>query len=116
MDNINQDLQKKIDALGLHHVDDIIYDKYLNAWGNIGIGDIHYEYYKMYGKQFMPYSKEYLIRTPIEQLLKRDKENYKQFCPSFFMRLKDKYFEWKFKRWVKKLRNNYQKGIPPLKK
>ena len=106
MDNV---LNGKIAALGLHPVDDTIRDKYLKKYEDVGIDVTRFKYYKLYGQHFMPYSKEHLIGTIIEELLKRDKENYKRFCPSFFVRLKDKYFEWKFKRWVKKLRKNFER-------
>ncbi|EJR41399.1 MULTISPECIES: hypothetical protein [Bacillus cereus group] len=106
---MNDDLQMKIVALGLLPVDESIYVRYLKIREDIGVDARRFTHYKMYKHVFMPYSNDYLIRTSLEELLKKDKENYEQFCPSFFVRLKDKYFIWKFKRTLKKLKKEYEK-------
>ena len=38
-----------------------------------------FSYYKRYGKRIMPYSTEYLERTSIEELRKRDRQNIWRF-------------------------------------
>ncbi|MGG2091911.1 hypothetical protein AB1283_04160 [Bacillus sp. S13(2024)] len=91
MDKINTDLQRKINALGLLSVGTTIHNEYLKERDVVGSDVSHFEYYKMYGKQPMFYSREYLISSTIEELLKKDKKNYQQFCPSFFVPLKRKF-------------------------
>jgi len=76
MDN---DLQNKIDVLGLQAVDETAYNKYLKPYeetykrAKIDINRI--KYYKLYGQEHMLYSVEYIERTPLEELLKADKAN-----------------------------------------
>ncbi|HDR4735391.1 TPA: hydrolase [Bacillus cereus] len=76
---MGNDLQKKIEAIGLLSVDETAYDKYLKPYeetyqrAKIDINRI--KYYKLYGQEHMLYSVEYLERTPIEELLKADKAN-----------------------------------------
>ncbi|CUB55719.1 hypothetical protein BN2127_JRS10_03374 [Bacillus subtilis] len=106
---MNGDLQQKIVALDLLPIDESIYVRYLKVREDIGLDTRRFTHYKMYKHVFMPYSNDYLTGTSLEELLKKDKENYKQFCPSFFVRLKDKYFIWKFKRTLKKLKKEYAK-------
>ncbi|WP_180230425.1 hypothetical protein [Bacillus anthracis] len=108
---MNGDLQKKIGALGLLPIDESIYVRYLKVREDIGLDARRFTYYKMYKHVVMPYSNDYLIGTSLEELLKKDKENHKQFCPSFFVRLKGKCFIWKFKRTLKKLKKKYEKEI-----
>lgn len=109
MSNVDPVLQKKIDKLGLSPIDEEVYNKHLKHMENIGVGVRHFKYYKLYGQYFMPYSQEYIIGNQIEHLLKRDKENYKQFCPSFFVLLIRKFSMWNFKRKSRKWMN------PPYK-
>lgn len=106
---MNDDLQKKIITLGLLPIDESIYVRYLKVREDIVLDPRRFTHYKMYKHVFMPYSNDYLIGTSLEELLKKDKENHKQFYPSFFVRLKDKYFIWKFKQTLKKLKNEYEK-------
>ncbi|MGE7787496.1 hypothetical protein ACQKMX_27725 [Bacillus cereus] len=87
-------LQMKIDALGLAPIDSKVYNEHLKHMESIGVGVRHFKYYKLYGQTFIPYSQEYLLGNSIEHLLKRDKENYKQFCPLFFGRLKRRIDRW----------------------
>lgn len=87
-------LQRKIDALGLAPIDSKVYNEHLKHMESIGVGVRHFKYYKLYGQTFMPYSQEYLLGNSIEHLLKRDKENYKQFCSLFFGRLKRRIDRW----------------------
>ncbi|MEX0416927.1 hypothetical protein [Bacillus sp. C30] len=103
MDNVDTDLQKKIDELGLYHIDDKTYNKHLKVYEKVGIDVTYFKYYKWYGKRFVPYSKEYLISLTMKELLKRDKEKYKQCNSSFFVRLKRKIDVWIFKGKVKSL-------------
>lgn len=112
MDSVDIDLQNKIDALSLHPVNDTIYNKYLEPMENIGMNVTRFKYYKLYGQYFIPYSKEYLISSTIKELLKKDKENYKQFCPSFFVRLIRKVSMWNFKRKL----NRWEKNQSPPSK
>lgn len=58
MNNVDIDLQKKVHALGLHIVDDVVYNKHLKAYKQVGIDVNHFTYYKWYGKCFVPYSKD----------------------------------------------------------
>lgn len=67
-------LNGKIAALGLTPIDKKAYIKYLKplekAHKKSGI-DV--KYYKLYGKNPMFYSVEYLMQTSIKELLKKDK-------------------------------------------
>ncbi|PEP89764.1 hypothetical protein [Bacillus toyonensis] len=101
MEHIETDLQRKIDALGLYVVDDMVYTEHLKVFEKIGFDVMHFTYYKWYGKRFVPYSKEYLISVTMEDLLRRDKEKYKQYTSSFFVRLKRKLDVWTLKGKVK---------------
>ncbi|MED2777677.1 hypothetical protein P4278_28055 [Bacillus thuringiensis] len=101
---MNTDLQKKIDALQLCLVDETIYEECLKTYEEIGIDVKKFEYYKMYGDHLIPYSKEYIIRSSMKELMKRDKEKYIQFNPSFFKRVKRNWEVWTLKRKVKVLR------------
>ncbi|QIW22364.1 hypothetical protein [Bacillus thuringiensis] len=108
MDNINADLQKKIDMLSLHPVSNLIYAKYLMPYEERDSNLTRYKYYKIYGQEPMFYSKSYLMDSTIEVLLEQDKLNHKRFCPSFFVRVKNKIDVWKLKGlmmitgWLKK--------------
>ncbi|MCQ6530937.1 hypothetical protein [Bacillus mycoides] len=112
MEHIETDLQKKIDALGLYVVDDVVYMEHLKVYEKVGVDVTHFKYYKWYGKRFVPYSKEYLISSTMKDLLKRDKEKYKQFNSFFMVRLKRKLAVWilrgkvtslgKLVEWLKK--------------
>ncbi|OQR57876.1 hydrolase [Bacillus sp. CDB3] len=83
MGHIETDLQRKVDALGLYVVDDVVYTEHLKVYEKVGVDVTHLKYYKWYGKRFVPYSKEYLISSTMKDLLKRDKEKYKQYNSSF---------------------------------
>ncbi|HHL0970796.1 TPA: hypothetical protein ACQUHP_002314 [Bacillus cereus] len=103
MNITSTDLQKKIDKLQLCFVDDCVYQEHLKAYEELGIYTERFEYYKMYGQCFVPYSKEYVMRSTMEELLKRDKEKYIQCSPSFFNRLKRKMGVWIWKGKLKSL-------------
>lgn len=100
---VDTDLIRKIYALGLAPIDSKIYNEHLKRMESIGVGVRHFKYYKLYGQSFMPYSQEYLIGNTIEHLLKRDKENYKRHCPSFFGRLKIRIDRWLLRRELRKM-------------
>ncbi|WP_179864958.1 hypothetical protein [Bacillus wiedmannii] len=100
---VDIELLRKIDALGLSLIDSKIYNEHLKHMESIGVGVRHFRYYKLYGHTFMPYSQEYLLGNSIEYLLKRDKENYKQFLPSFFGRLKRSIDKWLLRRESRKM-------------
>ncbi|PHG57783.1 hypothetical protein [Bacillus toyonensis] len=104
MDTTNTDLQRKIDMLQLCPVDDCVYKEHLKTYEELGLDTQRWEYYKMYGQRFVPYSKEYVMRSNIEELLKRDKEKYIQYSPSSFDWLKRKVGIWIWKGKVKSLR------------
>ncbi|HFU7086117.1 TPA: hydrolase [Bacillus cereus] len=76
MDNV---LNGKVAALGLIPIDKKAYIKYLKphekAYKKSGIDVNRFKYYKLYGQEPMLYSIEYLMQTPIKDLLERDKEN-----------------------------------------
>ncbi|ARJ20105.1 hydrolase [Bacillus mycoides] len=80
MDN---DLQKKIDILGLKVMDEKAYNKYLEPYkkenNKAGIDVDRFKYYKLYGEHHVLYSMEYLERTSMEELLEKDKNNYSFF-------------------------------------
>ncbi|PGV86824.1 hypothetical protein COD86_30230, partial [Bacillus cereus] len=61
-----------------------------------------FKYYKMYGQQPMFYSMKHLMYSTIEELVKNDKTNDKQFNPSFFMRVKRRVDRWVFREIVRK--------------
>ncbi|MES5940649.1 MULTISPECIES: hypothetical protein [unclassified Bacillus cereus group] len=103
MDTTNTELQIKIDMLQLCPVNDRVYHEHLKAYEELGIYTERVEYYKMYGQCFVPYSKEYVMRSTIEELLQRDKEKYMQCKPSFFNRLKRKVGVWIWRGKVKSL-------------
>lgn len=100
---VDTNLLRKIDALGLAPIDSKIYNEHLEHMKNIGVGVRHFKYYKLYGQAFMPYSQEYLLGNSIEHLLKRDKENYRQYCPSLFGRLKRRIDKWLLRRELRKM-------------
>ncbi|HDR8197747.1 hydrolase [Bacillus thuringiensis] len=72
-------LNGKIAALGLIPIDKKVYIKYLEphekAYKKAGIDVNRFKYYKLYGQKPMFYSVEYLMQTPIKDLLERDKGN-----------------------------------------
>ncbi|PEO77331.1 hydrolase [Bacillus toyonensis] len=72
-------LNGKIAALGLIPIDKKAYIKYLKphekAYKKAGIDVNRFKYYKLYGDKHMLYSMEYLIQTPIKDLLERGKGN-----------------------------------------
>ncbi|MEM5637265.1 hydrolase [Bacillus toyonensis] len=72
-------LNGKIAALGLIPIDKKAYIKYLKphdkAYKKAGIDVNRFKYYKLYGDKHMLYSMEYLMQTPIKDLLGRDKGN-----------------------------------------
>ncbi|MEK4614084.1 hypothetical protein [Bacillus sp. FSL K6-0067] len=103
MSNVDIDLQKKVDALGLHVVDDVVYKEHLKAYEQVGIDVTYLTYYKWYGKCFVPYSKDYLLSSTMEELLKRDNEKYKQYKYSFLARLKGRLDVWILKGKLKLL-------------
>ncbi len=102
MDKVNIDLQNKVAVLQLCPIDNITDEEHLKAHERLEIHQGKFEYYKMYGQHLVPYSKEYLIRSNMEELLQRDKEKYLQFSPSFFERLKRK-MDMKILKWKVKL-------------
>ncbi|WP_208742848.1 hypothetical protein [Bacillus cereus] len=119
MEITNIDLQRKIEMLQLCSVNDSIYNEYLKDYEELGIDVKRFEYYKMYGQRFVPYSKEYVIRSNMKELLKRDKEKYMQFNPSFFCELKRKMDIWKWKgkiKWLGRLSEWAQKQSKDGKK
>lgn len=75
-------LNGKIAALGLIPIDMKAYIKYLKphkkAYMKGGIDVNRFKYYKLYGEKHMLYSMEYLIQTPIKELLERNRENQKR--------------------------------------
>ncbi|XKK19984.1 hypothetical protein HFP67_31710 [Bacillus sp. CB102A.1] len=82
-------------------MDEKIYEECLKAYEEIGVDVKEFEYYKIYGNYLIPYSKEYVMRSNMKDLIKRDKEKYIQFSPSFFNRLKRKWDIWILKGKVK---------------
>ncbi|MCU5622617.1 hydrolase [Bacillus cereus] len=72
-------LNGKIVALGLMPIDKKAYIKYLKpnekAYKKSGIDVNRFKYYKLYGEKHMLYSVEYLMQTPIKDLLERDRGN-----------------------------------------
>ncbi|UUE91500.1 hypothetical protein [Bacillus cereus] len=72
-------LNGKIVALGLMPIDKKSYIKYLKshekAYKKARIDINQFKYYKLYGQKPMFYSVEYLMQTPIKDLLERDKGN-----------------------------------------
>ncbi|PEP91585.1 hydrolase [Bacillus toyonensis] len=102
MEHIETGLQKKIDALGLRPLDDTTYDRYFKNRTIVKIDELQFKYYKMYGQQPMFYSMIHLMDSTIEELVKNDENNKKQFNPSFFMRLKRRFDRWVFRGLVRK--------------
>ncbi|PFL63338.1 hydrolase [Bacillus cereus] len=76
---MNSVLNGKIAALGLIPIDKKAYIKYLKpnekAYKKSGIDVNRFKYYKLYGEKHMLYSVEYLMQTPIKDLLERDRGN-----------------------------------------
>ncbi|MCJ0850485.1 hydrolase [Bacillus cereus] len=74
-------LNGKIAALGLMPIDKKTYIKYLKSHEKVykkaGINVNRFKYYKLYGEKYMLYSMEYLMQTPIKDLLERDRGNQK---------------------------------------
>ncbi|MDA1883113.1 hydrolase [Bacillus cereus group sp. BY105LC] len=72
-------LNGKIAVLGLIPIDKKAYIKYLKpdekANKKAGIDVNRFKYYKLYGQEPMLYSIEYLMQTPIKDLLERDRVN-----------------------------------------
>ncbi|MDA2246261.1 hydrolase [Bacillus thuringiensis serovar nigeriensis] len=72
-------LNGKIAALGLMPIDKKAYIKYLKPYEKVykkaGIDVNRFKYYKLYGEKHMLYSVEYLMQTPIKDLLERDRGN-----------------------------------------
>ncbi|MBJ8113553.1 hydrolase [Bacillus cereus group sp. N6] len=102
MEHIETDIQKKVDALGLRPLDDTIYDRYFKNRTVVEIDELQFKYYKMYEQQPMFYSMVHLMNSTIEELVKNDEKNKKQFNPSFFMRLKRKFNRRLFRGVVRK--------------
>ncbi|MDA2639125.1 hydrolase [Bacillus cereus] len=102
MEHIETAVQQKIDALGLRPLDDAIYHRYFKNRTVVGIGELQFKYYKMYGQQPMFYSMTHLADSTIEELVKNDEKNRKQFNPSFFMRLKRRIDRWLVRGVVRK--------------
>lgn len=77
---MENNLQKKIDALGLLTVDETSYNKYLKpheeAYKQAKLDINYFKYYKLYGQEHMLYSVGYLERTSMEELLENDKYNH----------------------------------------
>ncbi|PGA00452.1 hydrolase [Bacillus wiedmannii] len=75
-------LNGRVTALGLIPIDKKAYIKYLKphekAYKKAGIDVNRFNYYKLYGDKYMLYSMEYLMQTPIKDLLERDRENQKR--------------------------------------
>lgn len=75
-------LKGMIVVLSLVPIDKKAYIKYLKphekAYKKAGIDVNRFKYYKLYGEKHMLYSMEYLIQTPIKDLLERDRENQKR--------------------------------------
>ncbi|MDA2474893.1 hydrolase [Bacillus cereus group sp. Bce025] len=75
-------LNGKIAALGLMPIDKKTYIKYLKphekAYKKAEINVNRFKYYKLYGEKHMLYSMEYLMQTPIKDLLERDRGNQKR--------------------------------------
>ncbi|PGP40994.1 hydrolase [Bacillus thuringiensis] len=76
MDN---SLKGKIVVFGLIPIDKKAYIKYLKphekAYKMSGIDVNRFHYYKLYEQKPMLYSVEYLMQTPIKDLLERDRGN-----------------------------------------
>lgn len=72
-------LNDKISVLSLKTINKKVYNKYLKPYEEsckkAGINVNQFKYYKLYGQKPMLYSKEYLERTSIIELLERDREN-----------------------------------------
>ncbi|MEC2553381.1 hydrolase [Bacillus tropicus] len=72
-------LNGRVVALGLIPIDKKAYIKYFKpnekAYKKSGIDVSRFKYYKLYGQKPMFYSVEYLMQTPIKDLLERDKDN-----------------------------------------
>ncbi|KAA0791744.1 hydrolase [Bacillus sp. BPN334] len=72
-------LNSRVAALGLIPIDKKAYIKYFKpnekAYKKSGIDIKRFKYYKLYEQEPMFYSIEYLMQTPIKDLLERDKEN-----------------------------------------
>ena len=102
MEHIETEVQRKIDALGLSPLDDIIYHRYFKNRTVVEMDELQFKYYKMYGQQPMFYSMTHLMDSTIEELVKNDEKNQKQFNPSFFMRLKRRVDRWLFRGVVRK--------------
>ncbi|PEF33356.1 hydrolase [Bacillus wiedmannii] len=102
MEHIETNLQKKIDVLGLRPLDDATYERYFKNRTVVGIDELQFKYYKMYGQQPMFYSMIHLTDSTIEDLVKNDEKNKKQFNPSFLMRLKRRFDRWLFRGVVRK--------------
>lgn len=99
MDN---DLHTKVNALRLLPIDNKIYKEHLKATEESGCKVSQFKYYKMFDSTPMFYSLNYLNNNSIEELVKKDKKNHKQFCPSFFMRLKMKFDVWQLKKMMRR--------------
>ncbi|MCU4822691.1 hydrolase [Bacillus cereus] len=76
---MNSVLNGKIALLGLIPIDKKAYIKYFKshekAYKKSGIDVSRFKYYKLHGQKPMFYSVEYLMQTPIKDLLERDKGN-----------------------------------------
>ncbi|MES5865342.1 hydrolase [Bacillus cereus group sp. RP32] len=72
-------LNGRVAALGLIPIDKKAYIKYFKpnekAYKKSGIDINRFKYYKLHEQEPMFYSIEYLMQTPIKDLLERDKEN-----------------------------------------
>lgn len=72
-------LNGRVAALGLIPIDKKAYIKYFKpnekAYKKSGIDIKRFKYYKLYGDKPMFYSIEYLMQTPIKDLLERDRGN-----------------------------------------
>ena len=102
MAHIEKNLQQKIDMLGLLPLDDATYNKYFKNRTVLEMDELQFKYYKMYGEQPMFYSMTHLMDLTIEELVKNDEKNNKQFNPSFFMQLKRRMDRWLFRGVVRK--------------
>ncbi|EKS8367110.1 MULTISPECIES: hypothetical protein [Bacillus] len=94
MERIEAGLQKKINMLNLRVVDDIVYTEYLKVYEEVGIDVTSFQYYGVHGQYLAFYSKEYLMRLPRKEVLKKAKDISQRQNASFFSVLKKKTDVW----------------------
>ncbi|PFZ80274.1 hydrolase [Bacillus toyonensis] len=79
---MNSVLSGKVSVIGLMPIDKKAYIKYIKpqekAYKKAGIDINRFKYYKLQGEKHMLYSIEYLMQTPIKELLERDRGNQKR--------------------------------------